>query len=424
MSQSTLEVDEPIVVREPIPAPHQPSSKDPGPVKMSTAKKLRPFLVFGLLPVVIVTGLLLWLHYRQFETTDDAQIDGHVNAISTRISGTVVNVNPKVVNNAYVEAGTLLFELDPNDYQVALEQAQANLATREATASAAQVNVPITNASAFSQLRLASAGSAEASATVQSEQANLSIAEHKVQQDEAIYARAERDRVRYQALVEKHEIARSEYDARETEARSAEQALESDRAAVIAAQRKIAAAQSHLAQKQAEVDSARTAPQQVTDARARFKSSSGQVEQARADVHAAQLNLSYTKIYAPVSGIIGRKTVELGQRVQQGQSLLAIVPVDDIWVTANFKETQLRLMRPGQPVTIHVDSFDHDYQGTVENLAGAAGTLFSLLPPENANGNFVKVVQRMPVRVRFNAGEDPQHLLRPGMSTESTVKVR
>jgi multidrug efflux pump subunit AcrA (membrane-fusion protein) len=153
-------------------------------------------------------------------------------------------------------------------------------------------------------------------------------------------------------------------------------------------------------------------------------SSSGQVEQARADVHAALLNLSYTRIYAPVSGIIGRKTVEVGQRIQPGQSLLAIVPVDDIWVTANFKETQLQRMRTGQSVTIHVDSFDHDYSGTVENLTGAAGTLFSLLPPENANGNFVKVVQRMPVRIRFRPGEDPEHLLRPGMSAESTVKVR
>jgi membrane fusion protein (multidrug efflux system) len=421
MSQSTLELED-VVVRESVHAPRNAASKDPQ--KISTGKRLRPFLIFGLLPVVLVTGLLLWLHYRHFETTDDAQIDGHVNSISTRISGTVGWVNPEVVNNQFVEAGTLLFQLDPNDYQVALEQAQANLTTREATASAAQVNVPITNASAFSQLRLASAARAEAEATQYSEEANLSVAEHKVQLDEAVYARAERDRVRYEALVQKREIGRSEYDARETEAHSAQQTLEADRAAVISAQQRIAAASSRLAQKQAEVDSARTAPQQVTDAQARFKSSSGQVQQARADVHAAELNLSYTKIYAPVSGIIGRKTVELGQRVQQGQSLLAIVPVDDIWVTANFKETQLQLMRPGQSVTIHVDSFDQDYKGTVENLAGAAGTLFSLLPPENANGNFVKVVQRMPVRVRFNAGEDPQHLLRPGMSTESTVKVR
>ncbi|HEX4488352.1 MAG TPA: HlyD family secretion protein [Terriglobales bacterium] len=421
MSQSTLELED-VVVRESVHAPENTAPKDPQ--KISTGRRLKPFLIFGLLPLVLVTGLLLCLHYRHFETTDDAQIDGHVNSISTRISGTVAWVNPKVVNNEYVDAGTLLFQLDPNDYQVALEQTQANLVTHEATASAAQVNVPITNASAFSQLRLASAARAEAEATQQSEEANLSVAEHKVQLDEAVYARAERDRVRYEALSQKHEIGRSEYDARETEAHSAQQTLEADRSAVISAQQKIAAARSHLAQKQAEVDSARTAPQQVTDAQARFKSTSGQVQQARADVHAAELNLSYTKIYAPVSGIIGRKTVELGQRVQQGQSLLAIVPVDDIWVTANFKETQLQLMRPGQSVTIHVDSFDHDYAGTVENLAGAAGTLFSLLPPENANGNFVKVVQRMPVRIRFNAGEDPQHLLRPGMSTESTVKVR
>jgi membrane fusion protein (multidrug efflux system) len=242
--------------------------------------------------------------------------------------------------------------------------------------------------------------------------------------DEAIAARAERDRVRYEALVEKREISRSDYDARATEALTAAQAFESDRAALIAEQHKISQVRSLLAQREAQVDAARTAPQQVIDAQARSQSSVGEAIQARADVRTAELNLGYTKIYAPVSGVIGRKTVELGQRIQPGQSLLAIVPVVDIWVTANYKETQLKYMRPGQPVSVHVDTFDHDYKGTVENMPGAAGTLFSLLPPENANGNFVKVVQRLPVRIRLNADQDPQHILRPGMSVEPKVKVR
>jgi membrane fusion protein (multidrug efflux system) len=177
-------------------------------------------------------------------------------------------------------------------------------------------------------------------------------------------------------------------------------------------------------QKLALVQSARTAPQQVNDAQAKWESSIGQVSLAEADVRTAELNLAYTKIYAPVGGVIGRKTVELGQRIQPGETLLAIVPLDDIWVTANFKETQLKYMRSGQPVNIHVDTFGRDYRGTVENLPGAAGTLFSLLPPENASGNFVKVVQRLPVRIRFNPDQDPQHLLRPGMSVEPEVKVR
>jgi membrane fusion protein (multidrug efflux system) len=375
-------------------------------------------------PVIALVVLSWWLCARRFESTDDAQIDGHLNGISARISGTVLYINPKVENNQYVEAGTLLVELDPNDYQAALDHAKAELVTREGEAHSAGVNIPITDTSAFSRLRLAEAAREEAAASVDAEGANLSAAQHKVQQDEALYSRAERDRVRYQALVEKREISRSEYDARETESVAAAQALESDRAAVTSIQQKVAQARSLVAERQAQVQEARTAPQQVVDAQAKSQSSVGQVERAKADVRTAELNLGYTKIYAPVSGVIGRKTVELGQRIQPGQSLLAIVPVDDIWVTADFKETQLKYMRPGQSVSIHVDTFGRDYQGAVENLPGAAGTVFSLLPPENASGNFVKVVQRLPVRIRLSRDQDPQHLLRPGMSVEPTVKVR
>jgi membrane fusion protein (multidrug efflux system) len=284
--------------------------------------------------------------------------------------------------------------------------------------------VPITETSAFSHLRLAEAAKDEAIAAVEAEVANLNAAKHKVQEDEAISARAERDRVRYVALVEKHEISRSEYDARETDATASAQALETERAAVIAAEKKIAAAQNLVVQREAQVRDAQTAPQQVIDSQARSQSKNGEVELARADVRTAELNLGYTKIYAPVSGVIGRKTVELGHRIQPGQMLLAIVPVDDIWVTANFKETQLNHMRPGERVTIHVDTFERDYQGTVENLPGAAGPVFSLFPPENATGNYVKVVQRFPVRIRFNKDQDPEHMLRPGMSVEPSVKVR
>jgi len=376
-------------------------------------------------PVIALVVLVSWwLYARRFESTDDAQIDGHLNAISARISGTVLYINPKVEDNQYVEAGTLLIELDPNDYQAALDHAKADLVTKEGAARSAGVNVPITDTSAFSRLRLAEAAQETAAASVGAEQANLVAAQHKVQQDEALYSRAERDRVRYQALVEKREISRSDYDARETESLATAQALESDRATVASIQQKIAQASSLVAERRAQVQEARTAPQQLVDAQAKSQSSAGEVERAEADERTAELNLGYTRIYAPVSGVIGRKTVELGQRIQPGQSLLAIVPVDDIWVTADFKETQLKYMRPGQSVSIHVDTFGRDYQGTVENLPGAAGTLFSLLPPENASGNFVKVVQRLPVRICFNRDQDPQHLLRPGMSVEPSVRVR
>ena len=380
--------------------------------------------LLALAAVAVVAGLGWWIYAQQFESTDDAQIDGHLDAISARISGTVIYINPKVENNQSVEAGTLLLELDPNDYQAELDHAKGELATREGEAHSAGVNVPITQTSAFSHLRVAEAARDEAIAALDAELANLNAAKHKVQEDEAISARAERDRVRYVALVEKHEISRSEYDARETDATASAQALETDRAAVIAAEKKIAAAQNLVVQREAQVRDAQTAPQQVIDSQAKSQSKNGEVELASADVRTAELNLAYTKIYAPVSGVIGRKTVELGHRIQPGQMLLAIVPVDDIWVTANFKETQLNHMRPGERVTIYVDTFDRDYEGTVENLPGAAGPVFSLFPPENATGNYVKVVQRFPVRIRFNKDQDPEHLLRPGMSVEPKVKVR
>jgi membrane fusion protein (multidrug efflux system) len=380
-------------------------------------------VVFGL--VLTVAGTVAWwLHSQRFESTDDAQIEGHLDSISTRIGGTVTYINPDVENNHVIKAGALLLELDPRDYEADLEHAQASLETRAAEARSAQVNVPIINASAFSQLHAAEAAKDEAMESVEAEQANLAAAQQRVQRDEAIYARAERDRVRYQALIERHEISRSDYDARETEATTAAHALEADRAAVNSETQKIAQARSTVVQRQAQIEAARTAPNQVTDARAKSQSATGQLDQAKANLHTAALNLSYTKIYAPVSGVIGRKTVELGHRVQPGQGLLVIVPLDDIWVTANFKETQMKLMRPGQAVNIHVDTFGRDYTGTIEDMPGAAGPLFSLFPPENATGNYVKVVQRFPVRIRFDKDQDPRHLLRPGMSVEPEVTVR
>jgi membrane fusion protein (multidrug efflux system) len=382
------------------------------------------WLAIAFAAIALAGGVVWWVHSQSYESTDDAQVDGHLDLVSARITGTVAWIDPHVENNQFVKAGTLLMQLDPRDYAAELEHAKANLDTRMAEARATHALVPVVDASAFGQLHVAEAGKAEALANVDAERANLLAAQHKLQQDEAIHARAERDRVRHQALVEEHEISRSEYDTRETAATAAAEAVEADRAAVTATERKVAAARSLVAESEAKIEAARSAPEQTADARANSASAAGRLEQARADLHTAELNLSYTKIYAPVSGVIGRKTVELGHRIQPGQSLLAIVPLDDIWITANFKETQLRRMRPGQRVTIRVDTFGRDYQGRVESLAGAAGPLFSLFPPENATGNYVKVVERFPVRIRLDKDQDSQEMLRPGMSVEPTVKVR
>ena len=401
----------------------QDSSNKAGNINAPRGKRTRWILLF-VFALAMAAATAWWLNARNYESTDDAQVEGHLDLVSPRISGTVSYINPRVENNRFVEAGTLLLELDPRDYEAELGHAKANLDTRGAEARSAAVTIPIVDATSFGGLHSAEAAKGQALAGVEAEQANLVAAQHKLQQDEAIQARAERDRVRYQALVEKHEISRSDYDARETEATSAAQTVEADRAAVTSREHLIAEARSLVSQRDAQIEAARIAPQQVTNARAKSASAAGYVEEARADLHTAQLNLSYTKIYAPVSGVVGRKTVELGHRVQPGQSLLVIVPLDDIWITANFKETQLRKMRPGQSVTIRVDTFGRDYKGRVESLPGAAGPLFSVFPPENATGNYVKVVQRFPVRIRLDKDQDSEHLLRPGMSVEPAVVVR
>jgi membrane fusion protein, multidrug efflux system len=404
--------------------PEKPGSENRDQAEKAPSRKVSRWILLMVFVAALTGTSLWWLHSQNYESTDDAQVEGHLDLVSARISGTVSYINPRVANNQPVEAGTLLLELDPRDFAAELEHAKANLNTRSAEARSAQVTVPIVDASAFGQLHAATAAKEQALANVKSEQANLVAMQHKMQQDEAIQARAERDRIRYQALVEKREISRSDYDARETEAIAAAQAVEADQAAVAATEQRIAEARSLVVQREAQIESAHIAPQQVTDARAKSDSAAGHLEQARADLHTAQLNLSYTKIYAPVSGVIGRKTVELGHRVQPGQSLLVIVPLDDIWITANFKETQLKHMHPGQSVTIRVDTFGRDYRGKVESLPGAAGPLFSLFPPENATGNYVKVVQRFPVRIRIDKDQDTEHMLRPGMSVEPTVDVR
>ena len=396
------------------------STKEPVVERRSYSR----WVMLAALALIAAGAVWWWMDSEHYESTDDAQIEGHLDEISPRISGTVVYINPKVENNQLVEEGTLLLELDPRDYQADLEHARANLETRNAEMRSALASIPIVDANAFGQLHSAEAAKEQALAEVESEQANLAAAEHRLAQDESIYARTERDRVRYLSLVEKREISRSDYDARETDATAAAQAVEADRAAVLSHQRKIAAARGLVAQRQAQIEAARTAPEQVADVRAKSASASGRTLEARADVHTAELNLSYTKIYAPAGGVIGRKTVELGHRVQPGQSLLVIVPLDDLWITANFKETQMKHMKPGQAVRVHVDTFDRDFNGTVENMPGAAGPLFSLFPPENSSGNYVKVVQRFPVRIRLDAGQDAQHLLRPGMSVEPRVTVK
>jgi membrane fusion protein (multidrug efflux system) len=358
--------------------------------------------------VVIAGVIFVWHYYSVRESTDDAQIDGHLDPISARISGTVLRVLHD--ENELVQAGTLLVELDPKDYEVALERARADLADAEANATAAQVGVPLTTTTSSSQL-------AAADAAVNAAEKEVDSAKSRVQEADANYTKAADDLKRFQQLVQKDEVSRQQYD-------SAVAAATAARATLDSAKSMVANAESRAAQARAQAASAHTVPEQVRVTKARATAAAAEVQRARAAVALAELNLQYTKILAPVSGILSKRNVEPGQVVQPGQPLFSIVNLDDIWVTANFKETQLKNMRVGQKVTIHVDAYGRDYSGTVESISGATGARFSLLPPENATGNYVKVVQRVPVRIRFDKGQDPNHVLRPGLSVVPTVYVK
>jgi membrane fusion protein (multidrug efflux system) len=371
--------------------------------------KRRPRLVASAVAVALVAGFVAWRHFAVRESTDDAQIDGHVNGVSARVGGTVKAV--LVEDNQPVDAGAVLVQIDPRDHEVAVARAQADLGQALADEKAARKGVPVTSAATSSRLQTAGSGLASAQARLVSARARLREAEARNQ-------KAAQDLERLKPLVAKDEISRQEYDAAILGAEAGGATLDAAEADVHEAEQGVAAAEARLAD-------ARTAPQQVAIEEARAASAEAKVEQARATLAKAELDLEYTTIKAPVAGIVSKKAVEVGVVVQPGQLLLAIVPLEDVWVTANFKENQLRRIRPGQPVTISVDAYGgRTYRGRVDSVAAATGARFSLLPAENATGNFVKVVQRVPVKIVLDKGQDPGHLLRPGLSVVPTVYTR
>jgi membrane fusion protein (multidrug efflux system) len=383
--------------------------------------KTRTRLLLACLLFLLVGGILVWRHYAVRESTDDAQIDGDIYAISARVAGHAIKVD--VQNNDFVKAGTVLVELDPQDYQVALDRALGELANARAAAAAASVGVPITAVTTSSQETAAAADARNAEAAIAAAEKQQQAAEARVAEAEANDVKAQTDLQRYAQLVAKQEISRQQYDYAVATANATAAALRAARAAAVAAREEVAQAQARLAERQAQLQAARTAPQQVAVSRARAESAQAAMKTAQAAVEQARLNLQYARIVAPVDGIVGQKSVEVGENIQPGQALMAVVPINDLYVTANFKETQLKNMRPGQAATIHVDAYDRDYRGHVLNIAGATGERFSLLPPENASGNYVKVIQRVPVKIVFDPGQNIDSL-RPGMSVEPTVITR
>jgi membrane fusion protein, multidrug efflux system len=395
----------------------------------------------GILVAVAVLTLLATVAWfvatRNRESTDDAQVDAHVTPIAARIGGTVLRV--PVTDNARADANTVLVEIDTRDYEIALERARAELADAEASAVAANANVPITSttttsgvASAHGGVEQAEAAVAEAEQAVESTKARLTSARARLREQEANATKASRDVERLKTLLEKDEIAQQQYDAVVATAEATRAASEAARAQVHEAELAIKTSESRLAasrvsaqQAAAALRSAQTAPQQVAVTRARAASAEAAVKEKRAAVRQAELNLEYTTVKAPIGGIVSRKTVEVGQVIQPGQPLMTIIPLEQIWITANFKETQLAGMRVGQRATVDVDAYGgREFTGKVDSIAAATGSRFSLLPPENATGNFVKVVQRVPVKIVLDGGQDADHLLRPGMSVTPTVYTK
>jgi membrane fusion protein, multidrug efflux system len=371
----------------------------------------------------------------QVESTDDAQIDGTIVPVSARVGGYVTQV--EVGDQQYVKAGELLVQLDRRDYDVAVARAQANLADAQASLKGAQNSVPVASISTNSALSSAKSAREDAAVAVSwaeqqlgAARARLSLAEANVRVAQANRNKADQDAARYKVLVDKDEISKQSYDQAVATAQAAEATVEAQQAAVVearqnatAAEKAVDQARAKLQQAEAAVEGATVGPEQVKLAEAGVAVANAQIAQKKADLDQAQLNLSYATIAAPVEGVVGRKAVEAGQNIAAGQQLMSIVNLDDIWVTANFKETQLKDMKIGQKVDIEVDGNGRVYTGKVERISGASGARFSLLPPENATGNFVKVVQRIPVRISIDPGQNGDHALRPGMSVTPKVHI-
>ena len=402
----------------------------------SLARHRRAPLFAALVAVLFVTGGAWVWALSGSQSTDDAQVDGHVAQIAARVAGTIQAVD--VIDNQPVEAGAVLAEIDRNDFEVVCERAEAELANADAEALAARTNVPITSTTATSAVQTAQSavdqaqsGIAAADKEVDAARARLATAQARQREAEATAAKAGRDVQRFRTLLAKDEISQQTFDAASSGADAARAAADSAASQIEEAEHGVSIAQSRLHQARAEqqradatLKTARTAPEQVLAMTARAHSADARVRQARAALKQAELNLQYATVRSPIRGIVSRKSVELGQVVEPGQPLMAIIPLDDVWITANFKETQLANMHPGQRASIEVDAFGKTFNAHVESIAAATGARFSLLPPENATGNFVKVVQRVPVKLVLEPGQDPQHLLRPGLSVTPTVYVR
>ncbi len=389
-------------------------------------KSGRKFIIIAVIILLVIGAGIFYWRSTFTEDTDDAQVDGDLYQVSSRVTGQVVKVY--VDDNQQVKAGDPIAEIDPKDYQVAVEQAQANLASSQADAIQANVNVPITSVNVTTTVSTTGSDVQGATAAVDQARKQEAAAEARVTAAKANAVKSHLDVERYTPLVQKDVISKQQYDAAvATDAANQASVLEAE-ATQIANQAMVTQALQKLAQSRyTAAESVKNGPDQVRAQQAKANAAIADVKQAQAKLDQALLNLSYTHITAPTTGIVNKKNVQVGQNVSIGQDLLTIIPLTNLWVTANFKETQLGKMRPGQEVTIKVDALGgRKFHGKVTQIGGATGSRLSLFPPENATGNYVKVVQRIPVRIDFTnvQQEDGDFALRPGMSVTPDVQVK
>ncbi len=392
----------------------------------SKHRAAKPIVILLVVVAVLLVGWFWW-ESRHWEDTDDAEIDGHIYPINARVAGQAVKVNYD--DGQVVRKGDVLVQIDPTDYQVAVDRAKADYLDAQAQASAAQYGVPVQSVGSVSSIRSASADMDSAQAGVAAARKQVDAAQQQVAEAKANAVKLNKDVERYQQLLGRREISQQQFDAAVAAATAQNATVSAREAELLAYQSQVKVAESRIEQANAELKNAHATPNVVAATKARAESADAQALRSKAALDQAQLNLGYTSIVAPVDGVVGKRSVQVGDNVAIGQDLMAIVPLNDVWVTANFKETQLTYMKPGQPVKVKVDTYGgRKWNGHVTSIGGATGAKYSLLPPENATGNYVKVVQRIPVRIDFDGNDKPDFnrdgLLRPGMSVEPDVKVR
>ena len=399
-------------------------------------RNLNPW-VKGAFVAVVILAAVVWYVFTGRVSTDDAQVDCHITTMAPQVPGYVVNL--LINDNTPVKEGDLLVQIDPRTYEAEVEQAKANLDFAEAQANSANIQIGLTRATtthstsgAAHQKESDAADYASSQAQLeQSATANLQVAEANVAAKRATNDRAQADLARYTPLLGTDDVSKYQFDAVEATARvaksdlaAAEQQLSAAQQAVLIARANARSAQARVSRSESQFRETKAQEQQVPIAEATYKSALAAVERAKAALQQAELNLAYTHITAPITGQVTQKSVDLGQYVSPGQLLFTIVPLDQVYVTANFKETQLDHVAPGQRVRIHVDTYHQEFEGVVDSIAGAAGSRQALLPPQNATGNFIKVVQRIPVKVLVKPNKNPNLVLRPGMNVEATIYIR